>query len=235
MLNLTAMMKHKETGVTQLTKGIEFLFKKNKVDWIRVRLHSRGRARSVCCGGRRVRDDTRRRRRHHRQRVGIGAACRRRDRPESDRRLHRRARPAGGSQASGGDRRWGHRPGVGLGMAAAGIESDGGGIPRPDHAGRRCRNRQDLSAVLDPAGHGVSPWVQSHRRQGRKGREFSLTVEPVAGGAIETIEADYVLLAIGRRPYTDGLGLETVGLAPDRQGFVETDHCATSAAESWAI
>jgi dihydrolipoamide dehydrogenase len=63
----------------------------------------------------------------------------------------------------------------------------------------------------------------------------ALTFEPVAGGAAETITADYVLLAIGRRPVTEGLGLESVGVTPDRRGFVETDHFRTSAEGVWAI
>jgi dihydrolipoamide dehydrogenase len=62
-----------------------------------------------------------------------------------------------------------------------------------------------------------------------------LTFEPVAGGAAETLTADYVLLAIGRRPYTEGLGLDTVGVAPDKRGFIETHHHQTSAAGVWAI
>ncbi len=63
----------------------------------------------------------------------------------------------------------------------------------------------------------------------------TLTVEPVAGGAAETLEADVVLVAVGRRPYTEGLGLETVGIVPDRRGFIETDHYRTSAQGVWAI
>ncbi|MFN7418625.1 MAG: dihydrolipoyl dehydrogenase [Alphaproteobacteria bacterium] len=62
-----------------------------------------------------------------------------------------------------------------------------------------------------------------------------LTVEPAAGGAAETLSADRVLLAIGRRPYTTGLGLETVGIVPDARGFIETDHFRTSAAGVWAV
>jgi dihydrolipoamide dehydrogenase len=62
-----------------------------------------------------------------------------------------------------------------------------------------------------------------------------LTVEPVAGGPAETLTADYVLLAIGRRPYTEGLGLESVGVVPDKRGFIETDHFKTSAPGVWAI
>jgi dihydrolipoamide dehydrogenase len=52
----------------------------------------------------------------------------------------------------------------------------------------------------------------------------ALTVEPAKGGDAETLTADVVLVAIGRRPYTRGLGLETVGAAPDARGFVAHDH-----------
>jgi len=65
--------------------------------------------------------------------------------------------------------------------------------------------------------------------------KVDLTVEPVAGGPAETLSADYVLLAIGRRPYTEGLGLESVGVVPDKRGFIETDHWKTSAPGVWAI
>jgi dihydrolipoamide dehydrogenase len=62
-----------------------------------------------------------------------------------------------------------------------------------------------------------------------------LTFEPVAGGAAEAISADYVLLAIGRRPFTEGLGFESVGITPDRRGFIENDHGRTSAPGIWVI
>ena len=44
----------------------------------------------------------------------------------------------------------------------------------------------------------------------------TVTYEPKAGGAAETLNADIVLIATGRRPYTDGLGFETVGITLDR-------------------
>ncbi|MBO9706982.1 MAG: dihydrolipoyl dehydrogenase [Caulobacter sp.] len=62
-----------------------------------------------------------------------------------------------------------------------------------------------------------------------------LSVEPVAGGAAETIEADYVLVAIGRRPYTQGLGLESVGIVPDKRGVIANDHYKTTAPGVWVI
>jgi dihydrolipoamide dehydrogenase len=62
-----------------------------------------------------------------------------------------------------------------------------------------------------------------------------LTYEPVAGGTAETLQADYVLLAIGRRPYTEGLGLETVGITPDKRGMIANDHFRTTAPGVWVI
>ncbi len=62
-----------------------------------------------------------------------------------------------------------------------------------------------------------------------------LSFEPVAGGDAQTIEADYVLVAIGRRPYTQGLGLETVGITPDKRGMIANDHFKTGVAGVWVI
>jgi dihydrolipoamide dehydrogenase len=57
-----------------------------------------------------------------------------------------------------------------------------------------------------------------------KGGMATLTVEPSAGGASETIEADCVLVAIGRRPNTDGLAMEKAGLAVNTRGQIEIGH-----------
>ncbi len=57
-----------------------------------------------------------------------------------------------------------------------------------------------------------------------KGKELKLTVEPAAGGAKAEIKADVVLVAIGRKPYTAGLGLDKVGVKMDARGRVEINH-----------
>ncbi len=68
------------------------------------------------------------------------------------------------------------------------------------------------------------------------GNTVKVTVEPAKGGAPETIECDTVLVAIGRRPYTDGLGLEQVGVRLDNRGRIETDgHFRTGVDGIWAI
>lgn len=66
-------------------------------------------------------------------------------------------------------------------------------------------------------------------------KSVKLSFEPVAGGEAQTIEADYVLVAIGRRPYTQGLGLETVGITPDKRGMIANDHFKTGVPGVWVV
>lgn len=64
----------------------------------------------------------------------------------------------------------------------------------------------------------------------------TLTVEPAAGGDAKTIETDIVLVAVGRRPYTDALGLKDAGVALDEKGRVAIDaHFQTNVPGIYAI
>jgi dihydrolipoamide dehydrogenase len=68
------------------------------------------------------------------------------------------------------------------------------------------------------------------------GKGATLTVEPAAGGNAETLEADVVLVAIGRVAYTEGLGLDEIGVQKDNRGRVLTDnHFATNVPGIYAI
>ncbi|MGN6306724.1 MAG: dihydrolipoyl dehydrogenase [Mesorhizobium sp.] len=70
--------------------------------------------------------------------------------------------------------------------------------------------------------------------KGKKGA--SVTFEPVKGGAAETIEADVVLVATGRRAYADNLGLKEAGVEVDERGRVKTGgHLQTNVPGIWAI
>ena len=62
-----------------------------------------------------------------------------------------------------------------------------------------------------------------------------VTYEPAAGGAAETIDGDIVLVAIGRRAFTEGLGLEALNVAMDRGRVVIDEHFATNVAGLYAI
>src|SRR6187401_1014447 len=68
------------------------------------------------------------------------------------------------------------------------------------------------------------------------GNTLKATVEPAAGGTAETLEADVVLVCIGRVPYTEGLGCKEAGIALDNRGRVQIDaHFATPVKGVYAI
>mgnify|MGYP001826417025 CR=1 FL=1 len=107
-----------------------------------------------------------------------------------------------------------------------------------------------LDKILGPMDGEVSKQFQ--RMLGKQGLSFKLgskvtgitatsrsakvTFEPVKGGDAETISADVVLVATGRKPYTEGLGLENAGVVLDEQGRVRIDeHFRTSIPGIYAI
>jgi dihydrolipoamide dehydrogenase len=68
------------------------------------------------------------------------------------------------------------------------------------------------------------------------GKKLKVIVESAKGGSTETIEADVVLVAVGRTPYTNDLGLKEVGVRLDERGRISVDHYfATSVPGIWAI
>ena len=70
----------------------------------------------------------------------------------------------------------------------------------------------------------------------KSGRTLKVSIEPAAGGAAEVLEADVVLVSIGRRPFTDGLGLDEAGVKRDERGRVVVDaHYRSSVAGIYAI
>ena len=67
------------------------------------------------------------------------------------------------------------------------------------------------------------------------GKSLTVKTEASAGGKDKDIEADVVLVCIGRRPFTDNLGLDNVGVATDERGFIETDHFKTNVSGIYAV
>jgi dihydrolipoamide dehydrogenase len=91
---------------------------------------------------------------------------------------------------------------------------------------QRIQQRQGIAFKLSSKVTGVDA----------SGKLLKVKVEPVEGGAAETIEADVVLVAIGRVPYSEGLGLEAAGVKTDNRGRVVVDpHFATNVAGIYAI
>jgi len=233
-LNLGAMMAQKDTSVGQLTKGIEFLFKKNKVEWLKGvgRIAGPGKVEVVAADGsvasheakaivvatgsepasvpgvaidqKRIVDST-------------GALAL----PEVPRSLVVIGAGIIGLELGSVWRR--------LGAEVTVIEFLPRICPGMDEETartfQRALTRQGIAFRLGTKVTGAKASAKA----------VDLTFEPVAGGASETLSADYVLVAVGRRPYTEGLGLETVGVTPDARGFIATDHFATVAAGVYAI
>lgn len=69
----------------------------------------------------------------------------------------------------------------------------------------------------------------------KSGKSLTVKTEASAGGKEKDIETDVVLVCIGRRPYTTGLGLDAVGVEIDKRGFILTDHFKTNVAGIYAI
>ena len=233
-LNLTQMMAQKAASVAQLTKGVEFLFKKNKVDWIR------GSGRIAGAGKVEV--------------TGPDGAVTALEATNIV--IATGSEPSGLPGVTVDQKRIVDSTGaLSLPEVPKSLLVIGAGIIGLELGSvwRRLGAQVTVVEFLDRITPGVDAEVAKtfQRSLTKQGIVFklsskvtgakasktgvTLTVEPVAGGAAETLEADYVLLAIGRRPYTEGLGLESVGITPDKRGFIATDHWRTSAPGVWAI
>jgi dihydrolipoamide dehydrogenase len=233
-LDLTAMMKQKADSVDQLTRGVEFLFKKNKVDWIRGRgrLAGPGKVEVVAA------DDGV-------TTLGAKAIV-----------IATGSIPAPLSGVAVDQKRIVDSTGA---LALSGVPKRlaviGAGVIGLELGSvwRRLGAEVTVVEFLDRIVPGVDAEVAKalQRSLARQGVQFRLGVkvtgaklgkagvglsfEPTAGGASETLDVDVVLVAIGRRPYTDGLGLESVGLAPDARGFIQTHNFATPVPGLYAI
>ena len=233
-LNLPQMMKQKAESVTALTKGIEFLFRKNQVDWVK------GAGKIAGPGKVEVTDAEGKVTNLEAKNIVIATGSEPAGLPGVEVDQKRIVDSTGALSLS-------EVPGSLLVIGAGIIGLELGSV------WRRLGAEVTVVEFLDRITPGMDTetaktFQRSLTKQGFKfklsakvtGAKASktgvkLTVEPVAGGAAETLEADYVLLAIGRRPFTDGLGLESVGITPDKRGFIPTDHWKTTAPGVWAI
>jgi dihydrolipoamide dehydrogenase len=67
------------------------------------------------------------------------------------------------------------------------------------------------------------------------GAGVNATIEPAAGGEAKTLDADVVLVSVGRRPFTEGLGLEALGVKTERGQVIVDAHFATNVPGIYAI
>ncbi|MBA4354266.1 MAG: dihydrolipoyl dehydrogenase [Novosphingobium sp.] len=231
-LDLTAMQGQKLDSVKQLTGGIEFLFKKNKVTWLKGYANFED-AHSVTVAGQKVTAKN----------IVIATGSSVTPLPgvivDND---------AGVIVDSTGalalDRVPEHMVVIGGGVIGLELGS----------VWRRLGAKVTVVEFLDQLLPGMDGDVRKEaakifKKQGMdlklstkvtgvavSGKTATLTVEPSKGGEASTIEADCVLVAIGRRPNVDGLGLDKIGLEVNARGQIETDHdFATKVDGVWAI
>lgn len=233
-LNLVQMMAQKAESVTALTKGIEFLFKKNKIDWIK------GKGRIAGTGKVEVTAEDGSVTTLEAANIVIATGSEPSPLPGVTVDQVRIVDSTGALSLPEVPKSL-----IVIGAGIIGLELGS--------VWRRLGSEVTVVEFLDRITPGMDTetaktFQRSLTKQGIKFKlgakvtaakttksGVDLTVEPVAGGEAETLSADYVLLAIGRRPYTEGLGLETVGIVPDKRGFLPTEHFRTSAPGVWAI
>ena len=233
-VNLPQMMKQKADSVTGLTKGIEFLFKKNKAVWIKGKgkIAGAGKVEVTAADGTvttlTAKD------------IVIATGSEPTPLPGVDFVEGKVIDSTGALSLSAIPK---HLIVVGAGVIGLELGS----------VWRRLGAQVTVVEFLDKVGAGMDSEVATAFQRGltKQGMTFKmgtkvtaakagkdgveLTLEPAAGGAAETLKGDVVLVAIGRRPYTAGLGLETVGIETDKRGFLNNDHLKTGAAGVWVI
>jgi dihydrolipoamide dehydrogenase len=91
--------------------------------------------------------------------------------------------------------------------------------------------RKEANKIFKKQGFDIRTSTKVTGAKKQKGGKVVLTVEPAAGGEASTIEADIVLVSIGRRPNTEGLDLAKAGLETNKSGQIEVDHEFRTAVE----
>lgn len=231
-IDVAAMQAEKNTAVSELTGGIAFLFKKNKIDWLKG-LATFKEPRRVEVGGK---DYTARN-----VVIATGSSVMPLPGVEVDNEKGVIVDSTGGLVL----------PAVPKTMVVI-----GGGVIGLELGSvwRRLGAKVTVVEFLDQLLPGMDGDVRKEAakifaKQGMelklstkvtgasvKGRKAVLTLEPAAGGAAETLEADCVLVSIGRKPNTEGLGLDAIGLGTNQRGQIEIDHSFRTKVDGvWAI
>lgn len=233
-LNLAQMMKQKDESVTALTKGIEFLFRKNKVEWIKGwgRLNGPGKVTVTLADGSvselQAKDIV----------IATGSEPTPLPGVTID---NQRILDSTGALALPQVPK--HLVVIGAGVIGLELGSVwrrlGSEVMVVEYLDRICpgldnETAKTLQRTLSKQGMSFKLATKvSAAKATAKG--VTLDLQPAAGGAVEQLQADYVLVAIGRRPYTAGLGLETVGLATDKRGMLENQQHKSGVPGIWII
>lgn len=233
-LNLAQMMKQKDESVTALTKGIEFLFRKNKVEWIKGwgRLNGPGKVTVTLADGS-VRE-------LQAKDIVIATGSEPTPLPGvtiDNQRILDSTRALALPQVPK------HLVVIGAGVIGLELGSVwrrlGSEVTVVEYLDRICpgldnETAKTLQRTLSKQGMNFKLATKVSAAKATA-NGVTLDLQPAAGGVVEQLQADYVLVAIGRRPYTAGLGLKTVGLATDKRGMLENQQHRSSVPGIWII
>lgn len=228
-LDLPGMMKHKDKVVADNTKGIEFLFKKNKIDWLK------GEGKVLGKGQVSVAGTT-----YETKNIVIatgsdvvslpGITIDEKQIVSSTGAIALDKVPETMVVIGAGV------IGLELGSVWSRLGSKVTVIEYLDRILPGMDNEVAKEAQKILTKQGLTFKLASKVTSAKPGKKVDLTVEPAAGGAAETLSADIVLVAVGRKPYVDGLGVKEAGVALDERGRIKTDgHFKTNVDGIYAI
>jgi dihydrolipoamide dehydrogenase len=233
-LDLAAMMKHKDATVAANVNGVAYLFKKNKIDWLagEGRIAAPGKVAVKAADGKETTVETKA------IVIATGSDVARLPGVEIDEKTVVSSTGALSLKAP-------PKKLIVVGAGVIGLEL--GSVWR--RLGAEVTVVEFLDRVLTGIDGEVAKLMQrTLEKQGlifhlghkvtkveKAGAGVLATIEPAAGGEAKTIDADIVLVAIGRRPFTEGLGLEAIGLKTDRGQVVVDAHYATNVSGIYAI
>ncbi|WP_019960227.1 dihydrolipoyl dehydrogenase [Woodsholea maritima] len=233
-LDLPAMLAQKDEAVDGLTKGVEFLFKKNKVDYVigKGRIAGKGQVVVTDAEGKETTLAT--------KNIVIATGSEVTPLPGVEIDEERVVSSTGALSLKSVPKKL-----VLIGAGVIGLEL--GSVWR--RLGAEVTVIEYLDRILPGMDGEVAKNAQ--RLLKKQGMDFKLgrkvtgveklksklkvSTEAASGGKEEILDADVVLVCIGRRPYTEGLGLETVGIEADKRGFIANDHFKTSAEGVWVV
>ena len=221
-LDLKTMLGRKDAVVAELTKGIEFLLKKNKIDYVM------GSGAITAPDTVTVTPAKGKKRVLKTENILIATGSDSTPLPGVEIDEKRIVTSTGALELKGVPKHL-----IVVGAGAIGLELGS--------VWRRLGSRVTVIEFVDHILPGMDREVtkQSMRILARQGLDFKLSskvtgakagkggvtlaVEPVKAGKAEKLKADVVLVSIGRRPFTEGLGLEAAGVEIDNHGFVKVD------------
>ncbi|MEO1168390.1 MAG: dihydrolipoyl dehydrogenase [Pseudomonadota bacterium] len=231
-LDLNQMHAEKSKAVGELTGGIEFLFKKNKIDWLKGHAKFTGEN-TVEVDGKSVtaKDIV----------IATGSSVTPLPGVEIDNAKHQIVDSTGGLELPKVPKKMvvigGGVIGLELGSVWRRLGAEVTVVEFLDQIlpGMDGDIRKEAAKIFKKQGFDIRTGTKVTGAETLK-TKVKLTVEPAKGGDEEIIEADCVLVSIGRRPNTEGLGLDAIGLQVNNHGQIDIDReFRTSVPGVWAI